>query len=121
MDEALGGKAQIFLHVQVVGRASSVLLLESNALICAAFALILFSIHIQVSLFLWLSSRLATSSASGGSKSSFTRLLVYSKQLVVCLSSLASIYLFQFRAILLREFMQTMYAQCHKGLVSDLH
>ena len=113
MDEALGGKAQIFLHVQVVGRASSVLLLESNALICAAFALILFSIHIQVSLFLWLSSRLATSSASGGSKSSFTRLLVYSKQLVVFLSSLASIYPFQFRAshyvrgILLCEFMQT--------------
>ena len=49
------------LDVQVFGKASSVWLLESNAVIWAVFVFMNnFSIHMQVSLFLWLSSRLAS-------------------------------------------------------------
>jgi len=66
--------AAVFYHVQVLGKVSSVWLLESNAVIWAVFVLMVnFSIHMQVSLLLWLSSRLATSSASAGSNSLFTK------------------------------------------------
>ena len=65
--------SEIIIHVQVVGKASSVLLLESNAIIWAVLVtMILFSKHMQIS-FLWLSSHLASLSASAGSNSSFTR------------------------------------------------
>jgi len=71
--------AAVFYHVQVLGKVSSVWLLESNAVIWAVFVLMVnFSIHMQVSLLLWLSSRLATSSASAGSNSLFTRAVSFS-------------------------------------------
>jgi hypothetical protein len=78
--------SELFFHIQVVGRASSVWSLESNAVIWAVLALmVLFSIHMQVSLILWLSGSLAKLSASAESKISFTR-AVYLFKATVCFS-----------------------------------
>jgi len=68
--------------------------------------MILFSLHMQFSLFLWLmflwlSSRLATFSASAGSNSSYIR-AVSPLRATSCFRSL-SYYPFQFRAILFGE------------------
>ena len=63
MDVALdGGAPSFFFHVRVVSKASSVWLLEFNAVIWQylCYDSVLYR---QVSLFLWLSSRLATNYA----------------------------------------------------------
>ena len=82
----------------------------------------------QVSLFLWLSSRLAAFSASAESNSSFTRAvglfratICFTFTILLPYTLFSSVPSHYVRAILFCEFMQTMYDQCHEGLCYGLY